>query len=60
MEISGQIIKEMGYAPASWWKIAIGQAKGREFDQDAARAYLDGFLTPTIPYPAIRERKANV
>jgi hypothetical protein len=60
LRITGSLIREFGYQPASWWKDAIGEAGGREFaDLAQARGYLDRFAPPTKrsapisrPYPA--------
>ena len=47
LRITGSVIREFGYQPASWWKDAIGEAGGREFaDLAQAREYLDRFAPP--------------
>ena len=47
MRITGSLIREFGYQPASWWKDAIGEAGGRDFaDLAEAREYLDRFAPP--------------
>ncbi|MFZ2108301.1 MAG: hypothetical protein WAV18_23515, partial [Roseiarcus sp.] len=47
LRITGSLIREFGYQPASWWKDAIGEAGGRVFaDPAQAREYLDRFAPP--------------
>ena len=47
LRITGSLIREFGYQPASWWKDAIGEAGGRDFaDPAQAREYLDRFAPP--------------
>jgi tRNA-splicing ligase RtcB len=57
MQITGAIIKEFGYSPASWWKQAIGEARGREFEPGEARAFLDNFVTQVIVTPSAAGRR---
>jgi RNA-splicing ligase RtcB len=56
LRITGSLIREFGYQPASWWKDAIGEAGGRDFaDPAQAREYLDGFAPPpAMPLRASR------
>lgn len=48
MQITGAIIKDFGYRPGPWWKDAIGEARGREFEPADARAYLDGYAPSVV------------
>jgi len=52
MFIDGAAIKDLGYRPAGWWKDAIAQAAGRDFDEVGARAFLDRFAPTVIPLRA--------
>ena len=56
LRITGSLIREFGYQPASWWKDAIGEAGDRDFAALAeAREYLDRFA----PAPATPLRAAG-
>lgn len=52
MEITGSLIKSLGYRPAAWWKDAIRQGVGKDFDAAEARSFLDGFAPALTPYRA--------
>ena len=57
MNITGSVIKELGYRQASWWKDAIDEAGDRQFvDSAEVRAFLDRFTPP----PAASLREAGV
>jgi len=50
MNLTGQLIKELGYKPAAWWKSAIGEGQGRDFaDEAAVRAFLDEYDVKPLP-----------
>jgi hypothetical protein len=48
IQITGAIVKDLGYRHGPWWKDAIGDARGREFELTDARTYLDGFARAVV------------
>ena len=57
MNITGNLIKELGYRQAAWWKDAIAEAGERQFiDSAEARIFLERFA----PLPALPLRETGV
>ena len=56
MNITGKLITQLGYRQAAWFGVAIADAAGRDFADEAdARAFLDRFASPpTTPLRAAR------
>ena len=47
MNITFNLLGDLGYVPAAWWKTAVNDAANREFaDETQARAFIDVYAPP--------------